>query len=140
MRSGLTIAELRGHSGSQKAIRWCPKKSYLLCTSSRDGSIRVWDVRQRTNVELGSCFYLSAAHTTPNSATSSIPVTDVVFSGDSTIFSGSCRNSYDRSYDITPQKLTIYIESSRVGIFAKLNATATEGRNAKSSHRSSHVK
>lgn len=45
MRTGSSCQELRGHLGSVFAVRWNPQTPGLLASASRDGQVKLWDVR-----------------------------------------------------------------------------------------------
>ena len=42
------IGRLVGHTGTVKQVAWDPLNQFLISTASRDGSIRVWDIRVPT--------------------------------------------------------------------------------------------
>ncbi|KAI8059569.1 WD40-repeat-containing domain protein [Gongronella butleri] len=38
---------LRGHQGWVSSVSWAPRSAYTLCSSSYDGTVRVWDIRSK---------------------------------------------------------------------------------------------
>lgn len=46
IRSGSHSHQLTGHDGGITAVQWCPTKPFVLASGSRDGSIRLWDIRK----------------------------------------------------------------------------------------------
>lgn len=55
--------ELRGHTTSVERVAWNPLREAELASCSLDGTVRIWDVRTRTNVAEykpgGECFTLA---------------------------------------------------------------------------------
>ncbi|OWZ11672.1 DNA excision repair protein [Phytophthora megakarya] len=46
MESGATAHSLLGHKDEVWALDWSPESEFLLATGSRDGEIRLWDIRR----------------------------------------------------------------------------------------------
>eukprot|EP00934_Nitzschia_sp_Nitz4_P000973 Nitzschia sp. Nitz4//scaffold199_size41809//13893//15257//NITZ4_007449-RA/size41809-exonerate_est2genome-gene-0.3-mRNA-1//-1//CDS//3329540558//973//frame0 len=46
LRSGSCSHQLTGHTAGITSVQWCPTSSYILASGSRDGTIRMWDIRQ----------------------------------------------------------------------------------------------
>ncbi|GAA97797.1 uncharacterized protein L969DRAFT_19163 [Mixia osmundae IAM 14324] len=45
VKTGNCVGELVGHQGSVKTVDWHPHDHHLVATGSRDGTVRLWDVR-----------------------------------------------------------------------------------------------
>jgi WD40 repeat protein len=46
VRSGASSHELTGHGGGITAVQWSPTMPVVLASGSKDGSVRLWDIRK----------------------------------------------------------------------------------------------
>ena len=108
--TGQTTAVLLGHYRSQKAVRWHPHNSDILYTGSRDGSICMWDLRQRTNGEASPVVQIWNAHLYLDHRRAGT-ITDVMPVDDYTLYSSS---SCDR---FNPLNLTVWIRVDNIAVY-----------------------
>lgn len=88
LKTGFVTQTMRGHQGPITSVRWHPTHENLLLSGSRDGTIRMWDIRRagtvfvydRTQFEAKQSNYQKlhqAPTTTARSHTKAI--TDIIF-------------------------------------------------------------
>lgn len=46
MALGSSVHTLLGHTEAIYGVDWCPGNGYELCSASKDGTIRIWDIRK----------------------------------------------------------------------------------------------
>ena len=89
--TGHTIARLYGHRSSPKIIRWHPDASDILLTGGRDGTIRMWDIRQRTREIHGPAITILNAH---GGSLQRYAITDLTYENDQQFYSSCSMNEY----------------------------------------------
>lgn len=88
--TGLTTAELRGHSRTQKTVQWSSTHLGLLCSGDRDGTICLWDVRQRHHFDNEPALCILDAHRQESGLAA---VTDILFPEVHTMYSAGSRDA-----------------------------------------------